>query len=111
MEWSKPLHEFPKTAELVEQTLKEIVEHREELFQKAKECIGEKRIFFSFSVLAWSLICKLVTLFAACKLMSCWFAGVVCGCIKVCGLHGVACVFSHKTNCKHLHCSEGFFPV
>ena len=40
-EWLTPLHELPKTPDLVEKKLKDIATHREELFLKAKECLGK----------------------------------------------------------------------
>lgn len=39
--WMKPLHELPKTTDLVEWTLNDIAQNRENVFHKTKECLGE----------------------------------------------------------------------
>lgn len=39
-EWLMPLHELPKTADLVKAKLRDIAEHSEELFLKMEECLG-----------------------------------------------------------------------
>lgn len=42
-EWMRPLHELPKTPELVEKILRDIAEHRHQLFQKTQECLDTGR--------------------------------------------------------------------
>ena len=38
--WLIPLHELPKTPELVEDKLEDISKHKERLFQTAQESLG-----------------------------------------------------------------------
>ena len=40
-DWMKPLHELPKTPDVVEWILKDIAENREDIMHKTKECLGE----------------------------------------------------------------------
>lgn len=40
-DWMKPLHELPKTPDVVEWILKDIAENREDIMHKAKDCLGE----------------------------------------------------------------------
>ena len=43
-----PLHELPKTPELVEERLKDIAEHRQNIFKKTQECIGESDLHLQY---------------------------------------------------------------
>lgn len=47
-EWTMPLHELPKTPELVEERLKDIAEHRQNIFKKTQECIGESDLHLQY---------------------------------------------------------------
>ncbi len=38
--WLVPLHELPKTPEMVEEKLEDIAEHKDHLFKTAEECSG-----------------------------------------------------------------------
>ena len=40
--WMQPLHNLPKTPELVEAILKDIATSRDTVFGKTKECLGEQ---------------------------------------------------------------------
>ena len=40
--WSTPVHQLPKSPEVVEERLRDIADNKESLAEKMKECLGKK---------------------------------------------------------------------
>ena len=45
-DWLLPLHELPKTPELVEEKLADISQHSKQLFLTAEECLGRHNVTY-----------------------------------------------------------------
>lgn len=40
--WSTPVHQLPKSPEVVEERLRDIADNKDALAEKMKECLGKK---------------------------------------------------------------------